>query len=199
TPADPTPPRQRSPPTRTKAAAGKLAYLPEGLADFTTYEVKPAVRTFSQLPLTVPAPAYQRRHRPPIVVPDQVETFAQSLPAAVREVLGTPESVTRLLAERWQARRVLTDEQNRLLEQCAQPPTSEEQLADTPVDKDWASRWILDNAAHRGWSPERFAAFDNIRGGGRAGLRGTRPNVSARSTSGWGCTNWWSAWPITGT
>ncbi|WP_430379399.1 NACHT domain-containing protein [Streptomyces sp. B1-3] len=139
------------------------------LADFTTYEVKPVVSTFSQLPLTVPAPdpAYQRRHRPPVLVPDRVQAFAQSLPITVREVLGTPESVTRLLAERWQARRVLTDEQRQLLEQCAQPPTSQEQLADTPVDKDWASRWILENAEHRGWNPERFAAFDNVHGGGR--------------------------------
>jgi hypothetical protein len=140
-----------------------------GLADFTTYEVKPAVSTFSQLPLTTPAPApaYQRRRWPPVLVPERVQAFAQSLPTAVREVLGTPESVTRLLAERWQAQRVLTDEQQQLLGLCAQPPTSQEQLADTPVDKDWASRWILDNAAHRGWSPERFAAFDNVRGGGR--------------------------------
>ncbi|MER6562093.1 hypothetical protein ABT300_31015 [Streptomyces sp. NPDC001027] len=142
-----------------------------GLANFTTYEVKPAVSTFSQLPLTVPAPApaHQRRRRPPVLVSDRVEAFVQSLPPAVREVLGTPESVSRLLAERWQARRVLTDEQNRLLTQCAQPPTGQEQLADTPVDKDWASRWILGNAAHRGWSPERFAAFDNVRGAGHGG------------------------------
>ncbi|WP_406165179.1 hypothetical protein OIE52_00865 [Streptomyces canus] len=140
-----------------------------GLADFATYEVKPAVSTFSQLPLTAPAPApaYQRRNQPPVLLSDRVQAFAQSLPAAVREVLGTPEAVTRLLTERWHAPRVLTGEQNRLLEQCAQPPTAEEQLADTPVDQDWASRWILDNAARRGWTPERFAAFDNVRGGGR--------------------------------
>ncbi|MFE7029130.1 NACHT domain-containing protein [Streptomyces sp. NPDC057621] len=140
-----------------------------GLADFATSEVKSAVRTFSQLPLTTPAPApaYQRRHRLPVLVPNRVQAFAQSLPASAREVLGTPEAVTRLLTERWRAQRVLAEEQHRLLEQCAQPPTSQEQLADTPVDKDWASRWILDNAARRGWSPERFAAFDNVRGGGR--------------------------------
>ncbi|MFJ4206755.1 hypothetical protein ACIP2Y_45185 [Streptomyces sviceus] len=139
-----------------------------GLADFAAYEVKPAVHTFSQLPLAAPAPApaYQRRHRPPVLVPDRVQAFAQSLPADVREVLGTPEATAQLLAEPWRARRVLTDEQHRLLEQCALPPTSQEQLADTPVDKNWASRWIFDNAARRGWSPERFTAFDNVRGGG---------------------------------
>ncbi|QEU83463.1 NACHT domain-containing protein [Streptomyces viridosporus] len=140
-----------------------------GLADFTSYEVKPAVRTFSQLPLATPAPApaYQRREQPPLLVPDKVEGFAQSLPASVRDALGTPQAVTRLLSECWRARRVLTGQQQRLLEQCAQPPTREEQLADTPVDKDWASRWIFDNAAQRGWTPERFAAFDNMRGAGR--------------------------------
>ncbi|MEO3753638.1 hypothetical protein [Streptomyces sp. B6B3] len=140
-----------------------------GLADFVSYEVRPAVNTFSELPLTEPAPvpAYQRRDQPPVLVPDRVALFAQSLPASVRHVLGTPPAVARLLSERWRARRVLSDEQHQLLEQCAQPPTSQEQLADTPVDKDWASRWIFNNAAQRGWTPERFAAFDNVRGGGR--------------------------------
>lgn len=139
------------------------------LADFATYEVKPAVSAFSQLPLAAPAPApaYQRRGQPPVLVPDRVQAFAQSLPADVRDALGTPEATARLLAEPWRARRVLTDKQHQLLEQCAQPPTSQEHLADTQVDKDWASRWIFDNAARRGWSPERFAAFDNVRGGGR--------------------------------
>jgi hypothetical protein len=140
-----------------------------GLADFANYEVQPAVSTFSQLPLTAPAPApaHLRHERPPVLVPDRVEDFAQSLPASVRDVLATPPAITRLLAERWRAQRVLTEEQNRLLQECAQPPTSEEQLADTPMDKDWASRWIFDNAARRGWTPERFAAFDNVRGAGR--------------------------------
>ncbi|MES9810732.1 hypothetical protein [Streptomyces cinereoruber] len=140
-----------------------------GLADFTNYEVKPAVSKFSQLPLSAPAPlpVYLRRSEPPVLVPDHVQAFAQCLPASVRDVLGTPEAVTQLLAERWRARRALTNEQYQLLERCAQAPTVEEQLADTPVDKDWASRWIFDNAVQRGWTPDRFAAFDNFRGGGR--------------------------------
>ncbi|MGW8569833.1 hypothetical protein [Streptomyces niveus] len=140
-----------------------------GLADFTNYEIKPAVRAFSHLPLTVspPAPAYQRRDRPPLLVPEEVEGFARSLPAPVRDVLGTPQGVIRLLDERWRARLALTDEQDQLLQRCAQPPSGEEQLADTPVDKDWASRWVFENAARRGWTPERFAAFDNVRGAGR--------------------------------
>ncbi|WP_125526239.1 hypothetical protein, partial [Streptomyces sp. WAC 05379] len=139
-----------------------------GLADFTNYEIKSAVRRFSQLPLATPAPvpAYRRRDQPPTLVPDQVQAFAQSLPATVRDVLGTPQAITRLLTERWRARRVLTQEQTQLLEHCALQPTSEEQLADTPVAKDWAARWIFDNAAQRGWTPERFAAFDNRRGVG---------------------------------
>ncbi|MDX3524822.1 hypothetical protein [Streptomyces scabiei] len=147
---------------------GSLRAALLGLADFATYEVKHAVHAFSHLPLTAsaPAPIYQRRTEPPVLVPDRVRAFAQSLPASVRETLGTPPAITRLLSERWRAQRVLTKKQNRLLEQCAQPPTSAEQLADLPLDKDWASRWIFDNAAHRGWTPERFAAFDNVRGAG---------------------------------
>ncbi|MFJ8010589.1 NACHT domain-containing protein [Streptomyces fagopyri] len=140
-----------------------------GLADFTNYEIEPAVRTFSQLPLATPAPApaHQRRNQPPLLVPDKVEAFTLSLPTSVRDALGTPQAVTRLLNERWRARRVLTDEQNRLLEQCAQPPTPEEQLSDTPVDKKWASRWIFDHTVQRGWTPEQFASFDNTHGAGR--------------------------------
>lgn len=140
-----------------------------GLADFTNYEVKPAVGKFSQLPLSTPAPAptYQRRGEPPEVLPDQVHAFAQSLPISVREVLGTPPAVAQLLTDRWRAKRALAEEQYRLLQQCAQPPTVEEELADTPVDKGWASRWIFDNAVRRGWTPDRFATFDNVRGGGR--------------------------------
>ncbi|MFE1907378.1 NACHT domain-containing protein [Streptomyces gardneri] len=140
-----------------------------GLADFSNYEVKPAVAKFSDLPLTepAPAPAHQRREEPPELVPDRVAMFAQSLPPSVRDVLGTPQAVIWLLTHSWDAHNVLTEEQNSLLQACAQPPTSAEQLADTPVGKDWASRWIFNSAVRRGWTPDRFAAFDNVRGVGR--------------------------------
>jgi hypothetical protein len=135
-----------------------------GLADFVSYEVRPAVDHFSRLPLSTPMPA-------PVdsapLLPDALQAFRESLPEAVRNVLGTPEGARRLLRETWRAKRCLDDEQQRRLQACAPAPTRDQQLADAAIDEEWAARWILHNAAQRGWSPEKFAQFDTLHGHGR--------------------------------
>ncbi|MDX2649744.1 hypothetical protein PV341_40505 [Streptomyces sp. PA03-1a] len=135
------------------------------LSDFTSYEIRPAVEHFSQLSLTEPVPSAVQPTPPS---EDAVQAFKDSLPEQVRDVLGTPEAVQRLLHEHWQARRALDEDQLRLLDACAPVPTVAERLAATTVDKDWAARWITDNAAQRGWSPQKFARFDNEHGHGRS-------------------------------
>ncbi|MGW4379620.1 hypothetical protein [Kitasatospora sp. NPDC004531] len=147
-----------------KPGWGSLRASLLGLADFVSYEVRPAVAHFSQLPLSTPMPA-------PVgstpLLPDALQAFRESLPEAVRDVLGSPEGARRLLRETWQAKQCLDDEQQRLLQACEPPPTLDQQLAAAPIDKDWAARWILRNAAERGWSPEEFAQFDSLHGHGR--------------------------------
>ncbi|UUU45183.1 hypothetical protein [Streptomyces sp. NBC_00162] len=137
-----------------------------GLADFTTYEVRPAVDHFSDLPLATP--------RPPLpesvaLVQEAVTAFRDCLPEAVRDVLASDESIRALLKNTWQQRQVLNEGQQQLLAACAPAPTLEQELAAAAVDKEWAGRWILDNAVGRGWTPERFGTFDDIFGRGRDG------------------------------
>ncbi|MEU7011857.1 hypothetical protein [Streptomyces sp. NPDC046332] len=159
-------------PSRGKAGERLWASLRAsllGLADFTSYEVRPAVNHFSELPITVsqPPPAQSAP-----LVPENVAAFRASLPEAVRDVLATDESIRRLLTDVWQQRQVLDAEQQRLLCACAPAPTNDQLRAASAVDKDWAARWILDSAARRGWTPQAFGAFDDNFGRGRGGREG---------------------------
>ncbi|MFJ6480052.1 hypothetical protein ACIQK6_07940 [Streptomyces sp. NPDC091682] len=140
-----------------------------GLADFTNYEVRPAVDHFSDLPLTTPRPP-QPDSAP--LVHEAVALFRDSLPEAVRDVLASDESIRTLLKNSWRQRQVLNEGQQQLLAACTPAPTREQLLAAATVDKEWASRWVLDNAARRGWTPERFGAIDDIYGQGRGGREG---------------------------
>jgi hypothetical protein len=143
--------------------------LISGLADFASYEVRPAVEHFSLLSAAVPLPAV------PAVVPlvePAVDAFRDSLPDTVRDVLGTEECLRRLLDQDWRAREVLDDDQYRLLKSCVPGPSAEQQLATTSVDKGWACRWVMDSAVRRGWTPQSFAAFDNSNGYGRGDRQG---------------------------
>jgi hypothetical protein len=143
---------------------GSLRSSLTSLADFATYEVRAAVEHFSQLPLSTPAPPQDPG---PVMIPEPaVQAFRDRLPDTVQDVLGSSQGVKRLLDNDRQAKRVLDDEQYRLLKACARTPTREEQLATTCVDKDWSCRWIMDSAVQRGWTPERFASFDNHNGHG---------------------------------
>jgi len=139
------------------------------LADFACYEVRPAVEHFSLLPVSVPLPSDPDAAA---LIEPAVQAFSDSLPPAVRETLSSPESVRRLLKEHWQAKRVLDDEQYRLLKACMPDPSREQVLAFSGVDKDWACRWIMDNAVQRGWTPQRFADFDRHHGHGRGDRQG---------------------------
>ncbi|MFE5858902.1 hypothetical protein ACFQ61_37515 [Streptomyces sp. NPDC056500] len=135
------------------------------LGDFARYEIQPAVHHFSLLPLSsgYPGrPSWQRTNDPVVVDPAGIPAFAESLPQAVRAALSTPAAVAHLLTG-WEGRQVLDQDQYSLLQGCQVPPTEDERLADTRVDAEWASRWVLGRVAELGWSPELFSEFDTFR------------------------------------
>ncbi|MFB7746271.1 hypothetical protein [Streptomyces sp. NPDC056132] len=149
------------------------------LGDFADYQVRPAVRHFSLLPLWTDyprRPAWQRADDPVLVDPARIPAFAQSLPESVRPALSTPAAVEQLLTGR-KARDVLDADQYALLLACRVPPPDDERLAAAHVDAEWAARWILARVADLGWTPELFAEFDNMRSrhsGSRQSHKGER-------------------------
>ncbi|MGW3353645.1 hypothetical protein ACWDA3_61155, partial [Nonomuraea rubra] len=135
--------------------------------DFGRYRITQSVTRFSRLPVHRPRPADKalRRQQPPELDSDRVAAFCASLPAAAQHVVGSPAAVLRLLRKPWLARRVLDEDQNRLLLQCLVPAPLDEQLFDAEQDPRWASRWILARVAEFGWTPELFGDFDRSRRG----------------------------------
>ncbi|MFJ2109823.1 hypothetical protein ACIOHH_35250 [Streptomyces microflavus] len=158
---------------------GSIRSSLSSLGDFADYQVRPAVRHFSLLPLSSEypqRPAWQRRDDPVVVDPARIPAFAQSLPAPVRPALSTPAAVEQLLTTH-KAGEVLDKEQHALLRECRVPPADDERLAAAQVDAQWAARWVLDRVAGLGWTPELFAEFDNSRGyysGSRQSHKGER-------------------------
>ncbi|WP_327321074.1 hypothetical protein OG735_40965 [Streptomyces sp. NBC_01210] len=158
---------------------GSIRSSLSSLGDFADYEVRPAVRHFSMLPLASGyprRPSWQRRDDPVAVDTDRIPAFAESLPESVRPALSTSAAVAQLLTG-WKAQQVLDQDQYALLRDCRVPPADDERLAETEVDAAWAARWVLARVADLGWSPELFAEFDTTRGrmsGGRQSHKGER-------------------------
>ncbi|MFE3519070.1 hypothetical protein [Streptomyces sp. NPDC059166] len=77
---------------QNKSLWGSLRSSLSPLGDFADYQVRPAVRHFSLLPLSTDyprRPAWQRADDPVVVDPARIPAFAQSLPKSVRPALST--------------------------------------------------------------------------------------------------------------
>ena len=144
------------------------------MGDFASYEIEPAVRHFSLLPLSTPRPrqAWERRHEAPELEDANIPIFAQSLPGPTQAALGAPAAVKELLTKPALANSVLNDIQRRFLQECRRPAPIEERLAAARVDGEWASRWVLSRVAELGWTPAQFGEFDRSHGRGHGSRQG---------------------------
>ncbi|MHA6764039.1 NACHT domain-containing protein [Streptacidiphilus sp. PAMC 29251] len=153
-------------PESPRQSWGSILSSLSAFGDFARYQVEPAVGNFSKLPLTAlrPRPRRERRSDPPRLSTDGIPAFIASLPADVRTALGTPEAVQALLDQSGTAHQILDNTQLAHLQGCQVQPTEDEVLADSPIDTDWATRWIAARVDDLGWSPDLFGEFDQFRG-----------------------------------
>ena len=125
---------------------GRLFFSLFDMGDFARYEVESTLNHFTDLPLSKPIP--KPRQRKPSQA--KLEAFIASLLPAVQ---AAPDVETLVAG--------LTQAQRREMLAIIDPPTTTPLSRTRRYPAGLGQRWIFERVLSLGWTPERFAEFEN--------------------------------------
>jgi len=125
---------------------GRLFFSLFDLGDFGRYVVESKLHNFTDLPLSKPIPQPRKPKRSPA----KLEAFVDSLP----EALQSAPDIETLVAG-------LTHAQRRELRAIIDPPTPAPLSRTRRYPPELGQRWIFERVLSLGWTPARFAEFED--------------------------------------